>query len=372
MIYLDNSATTRVCKPAADAALECMTEAFGNASSLHRMGFEAEKIIEKAALQLCSLLGCGPGELLFTSGATESNNIALTGAVAARRKENIRIITTEIEHPSVYETVKQLEKSGYETIFLHPENGGYTPEAFCGAAGDKECIISFMAVNNETGYRMPFEQIIRAVRRKNKKAVIHIDATQAAGKIPLNLNALGADLVSFSGHKMYAPKGVGGLYIRKGTRLKPLFFGGGQQKGLRVGTEPVELIAAFGEAAEFCKSKMTDSIKAYETIRSRLCDTIKCEVNSNESCVPYIINVSTMTIKSEVMLHYLEQSGIYVSSGSACSKGRKSRVLKAFGFSDRALDTALRISPAWDTTAEQIDEFIRKVHEGMDTLAKLK
>ena len=374
-IYLDNAATTKVCAQAADAAADAMLHTYGNPSSLHRLGMEAENLVTKAKKQLAAALSCQPGEILFTSGATESNNLAILGGCRAARRSGNKIVTSAVEHPSVLEPVRALEREGYEVSYIHPrEDGSFSAQDFVDAVDERTALISAMLVNSEVGTRLPVEEITAGVRQKNPKTLVHIDAVQGFGKIPLSAKKLGADLISVSGHKIYAPKGIGALYIKKGVRVSPLLYGGGQQNGLRVGTECVPLIAAFGEAAAFCSACQRDVLARYKQLREDLLETLSqipdVTVNSPEGSVPYILNLSVKGIRSEILLHFLEQAGIYVSSGSACSKGAKSHVLAAMGLPDERIDTAIRLSFSYETTGEQLTAFAARLKEGIDTLMK--
>ncbi len=372
--YLDNSATTRVCTEAAQAALRAMTEEYGNPSSLHSMGMEAEKLVTQARKSLVKLLG-GNGELVFTSGATESNNLALFGAAEAGKRRGNRIVISAVEHPSVAETALALEKQGFSVIRIPPRpDGNFCAEDFTAAVDDQTILLSCMMVNNETGARLPVEKIADATKRINPDTIIHIDAVQAFGKIPFSADKAGFDLVSISGHKIYAPKGVGGLYIRKGIRILPRTYGGGQERGLRPGTESVPLIAAFAAAAECCHSEMQKKNAEYEMLnrmlRERLKDMPAICINSPEGAVPYILNLSVSGIRSEIMLHYLEQAGIYVSSGSACSKGAASPVLTAMNLPRDRADSALRISFGRYNIPADICRLTERLEEGITRLAK--
>lgn len=374
-IYLDNAATTKVCAQAADAAADAMLHTYGNPSSLHRLGMEAENLVTKAKKQLAAALSCQPGEILLTSGATESNNLAILGGCKAARRSGNKIVTSAVEHPSVLEPVRALEREGYEVSYIRPrEDGSFSAQDFVDAVDERTALISAMLVNSEVGTRLPVEEITAGVRQKNPKTLVHIDAVQGFGKIPLSAKKLGADLISVSGHKIYAPKGIGALYIKKGVRVSPLLYGGGQQNGLRVGTECVPLIAAFGEAAAFCSACQRDVLARYKQLREDLLEILSTipdvTVNSPEGSVPYILNLSVKGIRSEILLHFLEQAGIYVSSGSACSKGAKSHVLAAMGLPDERIDTAIRLSFSYETTGEQLTAFAARLKEGIDTLMK--
>ncbi|WP_195543215.1 cysteine desulfurase family protein [Massiliimalia timonensis] len=376
-VYLDNSATTQVCEEAAQAVLRAMRREYGNAASLHKKGWEAQKLLIEAKKGLARLLACEEGEIYFTSGATESNNISILGGTAAAKRRGDRIVTTAVEHASVLACAGELERQGYEVVKILPrEDGNFDPMDFYEAVDDRTVLVSAMYVNNETGLLLPVEEIGKAVKRKNPNVLFHVDAVQGFLKQPLRLKRSPIDLLSASGHKIYAPKGVGLLYLRKGVRVKPLFFGGGQQDGIRVGTEAVPLAAGFYAAAKQVAEHQKQDLAHYEKLKehllSRMAQIEDVSINEKGNCVPYIVNLSVKKVRSEVMLHFLEQYGIYVSSGSACSKGAKSHVLSAFGYADDRIDTALRLSFSPQTTKEDLDYFADKLKEGAQTLMKLK
>ncbi len=362
MVYLDNSATTAVCPEAAEKAAWMMTSCFGNPSSLHTVGFLAEQEITLARRRLAEWLGVKPSELIFTSGGTESNNLALFGAAEAKKRAGKHIVTTAVEHSSVMATVAALEQQGFEVTRLIPDTTGMiTPEQVWAACRPDTILVSIMLVNNETGARFPVERIIPGVRRISPSALFHCDAVQAAGKLALNLSRLGADLVSVSGHKLHAPKGVGLLYIRKGARILPRAYGGGQEHGLRSGTESTPLIAAMAAAVEALPSPAAQQTH-FQELRDRLLDGLSdredIHIHQPTEAVPYLVHLSVPGIRSETMLHHLAEQEIYVSSGSACSKGQKSPVLTAMGLSDREIDSAIRVSFCHQTTLDDIDRFV--------------
>lgn len=376
-VYLDNSATTKVCAAACEATVEAMKTVYGNPSSLHRLGFEAEKLVTQSRKQIAGALSCHPDELYFTSGATESNNLAIRGLTAAYPRIGRKIVTTTIEHPSVSETVASLGSAGYEVIRISPDSyGNFSPDAFAEAVGQDTALVTFMLVNNEVGILLPAAEICKAVKRKNPNTLIHIDAVQGFCKVPFRADRILADTISISGHKIYAPKGVGGLYLKKGVRLKPTQTGGGQEKGLRSGTESVPLIAAFGAAVAQTYPAMEKNYAHYcqlrEHLKQNLANKPEIVMNSPENAVPYICNFSVRGIRSEIMLHFLEQSGIYVSSGSACAKGKPSPVLAAMGIPKERADTALRISFSPETTISDIDLLLDGLNNGISSLQKMR
>ena len=354
-IYLDNSATTRVCEKSAEKVLELMTQCYGNPSSLHKKGLEAQREVAHARQAVAVSLGAQPREIIFTSGGTEANNLAVLGGAAAGRRRGKRIVTTAIEHPSVLEPMRQLEKEGFEVVFLTPDADGRVPEeAVLKAVTGDTILISVMAVNNELGSIQPIEVLKKAVKRAGAPALVHVDGVQAYGKLPLRPEKLGIDLLTVSGHKIHGPKGVGALYVSKNARILPRTFGGGQERELRPGTEAAPLIAGLGAAAE----ELPDWRQSYSRMEKLRDYTLQklsglegVEVNSPVEGLPYLLNFSALGIRSETMLHFLAQRGIYVSSGSACAKGKQSHVLKAAGLPDSRISSAIRESIERDTGA---------------------
>ena len=372
-IYLDNCATTKVCPEAAEAAMKAMVEDYGNPSSLHRMGLRAERILTGTRKAAAALLGCDYGCIYLTGGATDSNNIAIQGAVRARVRMGKTIVTTTVEHPSVGETVSMLEKSGYTVKRVAPRaNGQFDPEDFLEAVDADTVLLTFMMVNNELGTILPYEKVVPALKKRFPDLLIHIDGVQGFTKLPFHPERLGVDLFSFSGHKLYAPKGIGGLYIRKGLRILPVEYGGGQEKAIRPGTEAVPAIAGLGAALTMIKAHQSEIMRNYRERQNQVRSLVKeipgVVINSPENGCPHIINLSVPGIPSEVMLHALEEKSVYVSSGSACSKGALSGVLKAFHLPDERIRSALRVSFSRETTGEEIEAFAQALKEVTDRL----
>ena len=372
--YLDNSATTRVCPQAAEKALQMMTTCYGNPSSLHSLGAAAEQELNAARQKVARLLGCRPQEVIFTSGGTESNNLAVLGAAQAKIRAGRHIVTTAVEHASVAAACSELERQGWEVTRLVPDPGAaLTAQQVAAACRPDTVLVSVMMVNNETGARFPVDRIIPAVRRAAPGALVHCDAVQAAGKLPLNAARLGLDLMTVSAHKIHGPKGSGALYIRKGARILPRSFGGGQENGLRPGTEALPLHAAFGAAAE-ALPPFAEQEALYDSLRRRLTDGLAGRegfvLNSPPDGVPYILNLSVLGVRSETLLHFLAERGVFVSSGSACSKGKKSPVLTALGFSGERIDSALRVSFTHTTTPDEVDRFLAALYEAASSLVR--
>lgn len=375
MIYLDNAATTKPCDEAVKAALDCMRESFGNPSSLHKMGIKSEKIITSAKKTILERLGKNPstGEIYFTSGATESNNLAIFGTANALKRRGNRIVTTAIEHPSVSEPMKKLSEQGFDIVALRPCdcNSEDFEQCLIDAVDEKTILLSFMAVNNETGFKIDSQRVYREVKRKFPSCVVHLDGVQGFCKVPLY-----ADTISLSAHKIHGIKGVGALYKSKNVRLLPIAYGGGQQNGLRSGTEPVDLIAAFEAAVKAYPKNITK----FSELQHKLVDSLEqlndinvddnthnknsIVINSKNS-VDNIVNFSVQNIRSEIMLHFLEEKDIYVSSGSACSRGKVSPVLSALGIGDSLADSAIRVSFSMENYFDDIDKLTVALKEGI-------
>ncbi len=373
-IYLDNSATTKVCSASVEKAVEMMTKIYGNPSSLHSKGLEAEHEMQKARQIISDELGAEKGEIYFTSGGTEGNNLAVFGAANALKRRGNRIVTTAIEHSSVMESMQRLEKEGFEVVYLTPDKSGKVRSEDIKSAITKDTIlVSIMSVNNETGSVQPIECVRYAIQASGSPALFHTDAVQAFMKMPVIPKKLGIDLLTLSGHKIHAPKGVGALYVRKGVRILPIHFGGLQEKKLRPGTEACPAICAMGAAVEDLKRRKerTELISELNTYcRKKLAETEGIVINSDEGGLPYIINFSAVGLRSETLLHFLADRRIYVSSGSACAKGQKSHVLKSIGLPDSITDSAIRISFSEENTKEDIDILIKFLGDALLTLAR--
>ncbi|WP_066354714.1 cysteine desulfurase family protein [Fervidicola ferrireducens] len=376
-VYLDNSATTKVAKEAVDAMVHALTVAFGNPSSLHRKGMEAEKIVNKAREKLALFLGVKAREIYFTSGGTESNNLAIKGAAYARRRYGKHLITTSIEHPSVLEVFKQLEEEGFSVTYLDvDEKGHINLEELKQAIKPDTVVVSIMYVNNEVGSIQPIQDAAKIISQ-NKNTLFHVDAVQAFGKISLIPNLSGVHLLSLSAHKIYGPKGVGALFVREGTKITPLFNGGGQEEGLRSGTENVPGIAGFSAAAELVfknfgawQAKMRELKERLKTgILSEIPDTV---LNGPDDGAPHILNISFLGTKAEVLLHALESHGIYVSTGSACSshKNARSHVLAAMGKTAEEIEGAIRFSLSPFLSIEDIDYTVEILKKEVNELRK--
>ena len=371
--YLDNSATTRVCPEAAAAALRAMTEVYGNPSSTYTKGREAKKLLDASRRQVSDALGCQPGELVFTSCGSESDNWALLSGAEAMSRKGKHVITSAVEHDAVRKSAEELERRGYELTYLRPDaTGAVDSEAVRSALRPDTILVSLMLVNNETGAVTDIAAVSRVLREAGSEALLHTDAVQAFCKLDFSPKSLGADLISVSGHKIHAPKGVGALYIRKGLRLKPYILGGAQEDGRRAGTEAVPQIAAFGEAAQLAKAGLTENAAHMAALKARTLDRLRAsipELRWIDTAAPHILSVSLPGWRSEVLMNFLEASEIYVSRSSACKKGARSHVLEAIGMDPRAIDGALRIGFCRDNTQDDVDALCAALKDAHDTLA---
>jgi len=382
-IYLDNSATTPVDREVLEAMLPFLTEKFGNASSIHFFGQEARSAVDKARHQVAEIINSRPNEVVFTSGGTEANNLAIRGLVEANEKHGRHIITSAIEHSAVKNVCEDLEKHGYEVTYLPVyEDGIVKIEDVKNAVRDDTILISIMTANNEIGTIQPVEEIgklVKKLREDGKKIWFHTDAVQAIGKINVDVEEIGCDLLSISAHKLYAPKGVGALYVRRSVRLHAQNFGGHQERERRGGTESVPHIVAFGKACELAKNNLTEAAKHLKTLRDRFENKISEIVtdfvfNGNaEKRLPSISNVSFRFIEGEALLINLDLQGIAVSTGSACSSGslEPSPVIRALGRNDEMARGAIRFSFGKDNTGADVDYLLEVLPKAIENLRRL-
>ena len=370
--YLDNAATTKVCNEAAQAALAAMTEKYGNPSSTHTKGREANRLLESARKQVSAALGCTPGELIFTSCGSESDNWAIINGAEAMKRRGKHIISSAVEHDAVRRSLDELESRGFEVTRLAPdEKGGVSLDSVVSALRDDTILVSLMLVNNETGAVTDISSIARAVKKACPAALVHTDAVQGFMKVPFSAKTLGADMISISGHKIHAPKGIGALYIKNGVKLKPFIVGGSQETGRRAGTEAMPQIAAFGAACEIAQAGMAENIARMQSLRERAVQRLSREIPELVLIgggSPHILSISLPGWRSEVLMNYLEAKEVYVSRSSACKKGGRSHVLEAMGLSSRVIDGAIRIGLSRFTTEEDIDALCSALKEAHDTL----
>lgn len=374
MAYLDNAATTKVCEEAIERMVFCLRDGYGNPSSLHTMGFNAETEMENAREKIARVMDADPACLFFTSGGTEANNLAVLGAAAALARSAKKAVVSGVEHSSVAACFTALEKEGWEIIRVLPdETGVITPKQVEEVCDGDTVLVSVMAVNNETGARFDIPAIAKAVRRKAPNAIIHTDCVQAFGKIPIRVKRWDVDLLSVSSHKIHGPKGCGALYIRKGVRILPRQFGGLQEQRLRPGTQAVPAIVGFGAAAAALppvEEQMAHFEALKATLIKELSDLPNLRWHLPQNGVPYIVNVSVTGFRSETLVHFLSERQVFVSSGSACSKGAKSPVLTAMGFPEDEIDSALRISFSRQTTIEEVAQLCAALKDAVKTLRR--
>lgn len=382
-IYLDNSATTPIDPKVVEEMLPFLTEKFGNASSIHFFGQEARAAIDKARHQVAEIINARPNEIVFTSGGTEANNLAIRGILEANEKYGRHIITSQIEHSAVKEVCQDLEKRGYEVTYLPVYHDGIIKiEDLKNALREDTILISIMTANNEIGTIQPIEeigQLVRAERAKTRKIWFHTDAVQAVGKINVDVEEIGCDLLSLSAHKIYAPKGIGALYVRRGIRLHSQNIGGHQERERRGGTESVPLIVALGKACELAKNDLEQSKSFLQNLRDQFENGVAERIPSiefngrTESRTPHISNISFQMIEGEGLLINLDLQGIAVSTGSACSSGslEPSPVIRALGKSDELARGAIRFSFGKNNTPDDVERVLDVLPKAVENLRRL-
>ena len=370
--YLDNAATTAVCPEAAEAALQAMTACYGNPSSTHAKGREAKKLLDRARAQVCAALGCAPGELVFTSCGSESDNWAILGGAEAMKRKGKHVISSAVEHDAVRRSLDELESRGFEVTRLRPAADGSIPkEAVMEALREDTVLVTLMLVNNETGGVTDIGAIAKALREAGSAALLHTDAVQGFLKVPFSAKSLGADLISVSGHKIHAPKGVGALYIRQGLRLKPFILGGGQEDGRRAGTEAMPQIAAFGAACALGSAHLAENAARMADCKREIVRRLSAaipELRFVDTAAPHILSLSLPGYRSEVLMNFLEAREVYVSKSSACKKGGRSHVLEAIGLDARTIDGAIRVGLSRYTTAGDIDALCQGLIDARSSL----
>lgn len=371
--YLDNSATTRVCPEAAEAAMLAMTEIYGNPSSTHTKGREAKQLLDKSRKQVADALGCTVQELVFTSCGSESDNWAILNGAELMRRKGMHIISSQVEHDAVRRSLDELERRGFEVTRLRPDDTGAIPvQAVMEALRPDTVLVTLMLVNNETGAVTDIGAIARAMKKAGSQALLHTDAVQAFMKLPFTVKSLGADLVSVSGHKIHAPKGIGALYIKNGVKLKPYLLGGGQENGRRAGTEAMPQIAAFGAACQTAREHLQENYERMAALRQLAIDALRRDIPELVVIgggAPHILSISLPGWRSEVLMNYMEAREIYVSKSSACKKGGRSHVLEAIGLAPKVIDGAIRIGLSRFTTQEDILALCAALKEARSKLA---
>ncbi len=364
-IYFDNAATTKPFEEVVKIMVDCLTKEYGNPSSLHRKGIQAEAILKQSRGILAKSLNVQPSEILFTSGGTESNNTAIRGIARSYANRGKHIIASRIEHPSVYMTMEDLERDGYEISYIDVDNHGIINlEQLAQAVRKDTIMVSVMGVNNETGAVQPLYDTGKLLKEKNPLAFFHVDCIQAFMKIPLDINKIGAHLISISAHKFHGPKGIGAIYCKKGINLRPWQTGGGQEQGLRSGTENLPGIAGLGKAVEIYSSNFSQYTAKMELLKDKLRNDIQARIDNvrfntpeGKKGAPHILSVSFRGVKGEVLLHSLEKYGIYISTRSACSskQNKSSSVMTAMGLSSEEAEGTVRISICPFNTQQEID-----------------
>lgn len=378
-VYLDNSATTRCLPSVAELMTKIMCEDYGNPSSMHRKGVESEKYLRYAREVIAKNLKVQEKEILFTSCGTESDNIALIGTAFANYRSGQHIITTAIEHPAILQTCAYLEEQGFKVTYLPVDNNGRIRLSDLDAAiTDETILVSIMHTNNEIGSLQPIVEAGELIKRRNPRIVFHVDAVQGYGKFRIHPKKMNIDLLSVSAHKIHGPKGVGFLYINDKVKVKPIIFGGGQQKGMRSGTENVAGIAGMAKAIEEAYENLDEKVSRLYALKAKFVEQISqiegIKINglTGIESAPHVVSVSMEGIRSEVVLHALEDKGIYVSAGSACASNKPafSATLKAIGIEKQYLDSTLRFSFSTFTTEEEIDYTVRQLSELLPMLRR--
>ncbi|WP_024620843.1 cysteine desulfurase family protein [Metaclostridioides mangenotii] len=377
-IYLDNSSTTKPYPQVVDKMVQSLTEDYANPSAAHRKGVDVEKEIKVIRQHIARAVGANDKEIYFTSGGTESNNTVIRGVANLNKKRKNHIISTNIEHPSVLNTLKDLEEDGFEVTYLEVDKNGVIDfEEFKHAIKPTTCLVTIMHVNNEIGSIQPVKEIGKYLKSLDEKIYFHVDAIQSFGKIDFRPSKYNIDFMSVSGHKFHGPKGIGFMYVKSNSRIKPMLFGGGQESGVRSGTENVPGIYGIGEAVKVLFDDLNANIKKINSLKELLktellkkIDNIK--VNSPEDGVCHVLNISFIGAKGEVLLHYLEQKGVYVSTGSACSAKKKgSHVLNAIGLNPKEVEGTIRFSLSDMNTEEEILEAAKIIKESVDDLRNI-
>lgn len=376
-LYFDNAATTKINDIALEKIIYMSKENFANPSSVHKLGLYAEREITNTRKIISNIINAKEDEIIFTSGATEANNLALIGVSLANKRTGNHIITQKTEHASVFESCKYLEENGFKITYLDNDNyGNIDIEKLKNAITPETILVSLMHVNNETGAKLDLEEIGKSIKQKNDNVLFHTDCVQSLCKFDIDVNKYNIDLLSFSGHKLHAPKGVGGLFIKKGIKIQSRTFGGSQEKKIRSGTENITGIVALGSSIEILYNDMQKNYEYIKCLKDSFID-IQNEledvvINSSKDSSPYVVNLSFLGVKGEVLVHALEENNIYCSTGSACHKGSGSEVLKHYGLSSDVCTSGLRVSFCTENTLEEIDILKQNLIEIVPMLRRFK
>lgn len=371
-IYLDNAATTKPCPAAVAAVMEALTENWGNPSAVHQLGLQAEKAVKQARQQVAAVLGCSPDQLFFTSGGTEGDNFAVFSVAQRYHKRGRHIVTTAVEHHAVLRPIQALEAQGFEVTYLKPEaDGTISPAALLGALRKDTILVSIMMVNNETGAVNDIARLAKLTHQKST-AVFHTDAVQGFCKVPFRASTLGADIVSVSSHKIQGPKGCGAVYVDKKLHLPPVMYGGGQEKNMRSGTENVPMILGFGAACQAASEGLPEKLRTMERRKQQCLQLLEERVPQavilGSHQAPHVISLAVPGVRSQGLIGCLQEKGVYVSAGSACSRGHRSHVMEAMGFAPELIDGSIRVSTCFDTTPEEIEGFVSALAEAVHAL----
>lgn len=375
MHYLDNSATTKPCRAAVEAAYSAMTGGFGNPSSQHGLGFAADGLLKSARKDVAAALGCEPAELFFTSGGTEADNWAIIRGAELTRHRGRHIITTAVEHHAILEPVQWLKSQGWDVTLLQPEEDGtVTPDSLRQALRPDTGLVSIMMVNNETGAINDIQAMAKVIKAAGSQALLHTDAVQGFMKLPFKFRSLGADMLSFSGHKVHALKGTGGLVVKKGLHIKPFILGGGQESGQRSGTENIPGIAALAAACRDQSSTLKQDVTHMAQLRDYALELISRELPEatvvGAHKAPHIVNVALPRVRSQGLINCLQDREVYVSAGSACAKGKRSHVLTAMGVDGKLIDGSIRMSLCRENNKEDVEAFVAALKEAQTRLTK--
>ena len=370
--YLDNSATTKPCPEAVAAMVEALETGWGNPSSLYRFGMDAARRLKAAREQVAKALGAESDRVFFTSGGTEADNWAVASSLARMGKRGRHVITTAVEHHAILHPIGALEAQGFEVTYLRPgEDGTISPAQLSAALRKDTILVSIMMVNNETGAVNDIARLAKITHQKST-AIFHTDAVQGFCKVPFRASSLGADIISVSSHKIQGPKGAGAVYVDKKLHLPPVMYGGGQEKNMRSGTENVPMILGFGAACEAASDHLPDKLRKMEQRKQQCLDLLAKEVPQavilGSHQAPHILSLAIPGVRSQGLIGYLQEQGVYVSAGSACSRGHRSHVLEAMGLDPQLIDGSIRVSTCFDTSEEDISGFVAALKEAVHGL----
>lgn len=370
-IYLDHAATTKPCKECVAAITSALTETWGNPSAVHQMGLLAEKAVKHARNQVADALGCDAGQVYFTSGGTEGDNFAIFSVVEKEQKRGKHIITTTYEHSAVLNPIRHLEEKGFSVTYLTPgEDGTISKRQLLSALREDTILVSIMMVNNEVGAKNDIAALSKLTHQRSR-AIFHTDAVQGFLKVPFRASSLGADIITVSAHKIQGPKGIGAMYVSKNLHLPPYLYGGGQEKGLRSGTENVPMILGFGAACEAAMQGLPEKLRRMEALKQRLLaglSTMDGVMVNGTPMAPHVVSLGVPGVRSQGLIGCLQEENIYVSAGSACSRGHRSHVLESMNIPPEVIDGSIRVSFCYDTTEKDVDTFLAALERAVERL----